>query len=160
MIAVCQRAEIKSWIKEDMKTAQWKEYIKDSFVLQVLSAQKSWREMIEYAGKQAKTRNSPKVDILGNIEKAVQKYLKKSPEQDILKAKAYAWLKHIQEYPPTDAWWFPHKAIEVAHKAFCLSGKIKTFKKYLSKPSRRNKLKSIFPGAVLCFFFAFDVLVQ
>ena len=146
MIAVCQRAEIKSWIKQDMKTAQWKEYIKDSFVLQVLSAQKSWREMIEYAGKQAKTRNSPKVDILGNIEKAVQKYLKKSPEQNLLKPKAYAWLKYIQEHRPHGAPWFPHDAIKIAHVAFRLKGPVESFKKYLSDPARKAKLHFIFSG--------------
>ena len=66
-------------------------------------------------------------DAVHKIEEIVKKYLRKSPEHAILQAKAYAWLKHIEENPPTDAWWFPHKAIEVAHKAFRLSVKLATF---------------------------------
>ena len=147
MIAVNQRAKIKSWIEQDLNTAQWKEYIRDAFTLQVLSAQKSWRGILEEVGKQATARYSSNIDTVHKIQKAVTKYLKKSPEQDLLKAKAYAWLKYIQEHRPCGALWFPHYAIEVAHGAFRLKGPVAKLKKYLSDPARKSKLHFIFSGA-------------
>ena len=147
MIAVSQREEIKSWIRKNLATAPWKKCMRDSFTLDALSTQKSWRDMIKDAGKLAKDRNLSKGDIVRKIEKAVLKYLKSSPRQEILKGQAYAWLKYIQKYPPHNAWWFPRYAIEVAHRAFVLKGPLANFKRYLGDPTRTAKLHFILTGA-------------
>ena len=68
----------------------------------------------------------------------MEKYLTKSPSEDILKAEAYKWLKYLyMENPPVDAIWFPRHAVHVAHTAFRLKGNLKTFVKYLSHGSRQ-----------------------
>ena len=147
IIAVRQRTEISSWIKKDLATASCKEYIKRHFALETLTSKKSWKQIIQDAGKKAKDYYTSEVDI-EKINEAVQKYLAKSPAQEILKSKAYAWLKYIQKHRPSNAWWFPHYAIEVAHKAFRLGGTMATFKKYLSHAARRKGLSWILRGAV------------
>ena len=127
IIAVRQREEIRSWITKYLTTATYKERINFLFTHATLSSGKVWDENMREVGEKVKANYSSDPKIVQSIEKVVKKYLKKSPEHAILQAKAYAWLKHIEENPPTDAWWFPHKAIEVAHKAFRLSVKLATF---------------------------------
>ena len=166
IIAIVQRKKIISFVKDQIDSGEssWLAQLRNLFTHDTLSSDKPWRERVQDAGNKMRKRvqdsankmeddYQSQVDVVKEIEKKVQQYLKRSPEQDILKSQAFAWLKLIQEYTPTDAWWFPDHAIEVAHKAFRLAGKSSTtLKNYLSEDKRKKQLNSIFPGAVLCFF--------
>ena len=79
---------------------------------------------MEFVARQLKGRYKNE-KVIGDIDKAIKKYLEKSPAQDFLKAKAYQWLKHLEDHPPTAASWYPHHAIDVALKAFRVNAKMK-----------------------------------
>ena len=155
-IATACRPHIKLWLKSECSTGpgtkQWRRDLQNCFVKQILSSTThTWRQIMQFAARQIQGRycySSRKV--LDEIEKAVEKYLKKSPAQEILKPKAYQWLKYLEANPPT-ASWYPRHAIEVAYEAFRLNTKMETFRKYLSHPTRRQFLKSIFPDSCLRF---------
>ena len=121
--------------------AEWRQNFKIFFVKQtILMTKQGWREIIESYLKTSTT-------VSQDIRKAAQKLALKSTAQQFLKQTAYKWLKHLLANPPTDATWFPHLAIEVAHTAFRLKGEKQTFKKYLaSSPSKMQKLQVLFSG--------------
>ena len=143
--AADNRPKIDSWINTGCSTSmRWRLYLKDCFVQQTLSTTKTWREILTFSAGQLKGRYKNEKKVMRDIDKLIKKHLdNKSPAQDFLKAKAYQWLKHLEDNPPTAASWYPHHAIEVAHKAFRMKAKMATFKNYISKPTRRKFLKSI-----------------
>ena len=120
----------------------WRDDLVDMLVRQTVLENEAWRDVFNSAKDTLKQKYPSRS---GNIEKDIVKYLNKSPVTEFLKAEAYKWLKSLADNPPDAPSWFPHKAVEVAHKAFRLSSKIKTFKKYLCNPVRLKTLKSIHP---------------
>ena len=154
-IATACRSHINLWLKSECSTGpctkQWRRDLQNCFVKLTLSTTQTWRQIMEFAARHIQARYCySSREVLDDIEKVVEKYLKKSPAQEILKPKAYQWLKYLEANPPT-ASWYPHQAIEVALEAFRLKTRLKTFRKYLSQPTRRQFLKSIFPGSCLLF---------
>ena len=87
-----------------------------------------------------------------DIDETVGKLLTKNRAEEVLKAFAYKWLAYLEKHPPTgSSSWYPHLAVEVAHKVFRMKGDPATLKKYLSgDPSRRKKLKTIFNSSPVC----------
>ena len=79
------------------------------------------------------------------ISKTIQKYLIKSPLEDFLKEYAYKWLQHLDNNPPAACGWFPASAVEVAHAAFCLRGKLATFNKFVCKREAKLRRLNIIP---------------
>ena len=101
------------------------------------SRRKCWREDLEEAAQQTILDFGP--DFAKWIQLELDKKLKKSPRQDWLQEKAYMWLKSLHSDGQKYAW-YPHHAIEVAHKLFLSdTGKFDTFVKYLSHPARRKQ---------------------
>ena len=107
---------------------------------------RQWREDLTAAADQTVLEmcpdwaNNPRDRaIFDLIEKTKQR--KKSPRQEWLREKAYAWLKWLPpELQQQD--WYPGHAIQVAHHLFLSgSGKFDVFLKHLRQ---RNNLKIIF----------------
>ena len=80
-----------------------------------------------------------------DIAKWIKKNLLKCPVTAFVTSQAYLWLKYLQTHPPGthSSSWYPHLAIQVAHKAFRLQSKLATFNKYLLNPSRRKMIHSL-----------------
>ena len=108
----------------------------------ILFQKKNWKEILQSVAQQLKKKHP---GDCSEIDKAVGKHLKKNPVEGFLKRFAYRWLKYLETHQPTDSSWYPHLAVEVAHKVFRLRGKIATFRRYISHTSRSNMLKSIHP---------------
>ena len=118
----------------------WRDDLVDMLVRQTVLENEAWRDVFNSAKDTLKEKYPSRS---GNIEKDIVKYLNKSPVTEFLKAEAYKWLKSLADNPPDAPSWFPHKAVEVAHKAFRLNGKIENFKKYLGHSSRLPTLEFI-----------------
>ena len=136
---MCRQTHISLWIERPAKKikgarTKWRGELVKMLVRQTVLDDKAWEDVFT----SAKTILSKKYpDRSGDIAQTILKYLDKSPVEEFLKAEAYKWLKFLADNPPDDApSWFPHLAVEVAHKAFRLNGKITTFRKYLRHPSR------------------------
>ena len=142
----CRRKHISEWIHKSSSgkatRKKWHAELVKMLLCQTVLKNEAWRRVFTSA-KDTLKKKYPQLSA--DIEKDITKYLKKSPVEDFLKAEAYKWLKSLADNPPDAPSWFPHKAVEVAHKAFRLSSKIKTFKKYLCNPVRLKTLKSIHP---------------
>ena len=110
----------------------------------MLTTTKGWREILESCAKQLKVLYPPQSS---EIDRAIEKYLQKSPAQDFLKAKAYQWLKYLEANPRPASTWFPHHAVEVAFKAFRLKGQLGNFMRFLGHRSRRQHLALILGNA-------------
>ena len=134
-------------------TAEWMQSLKDNF-LQLTrftsddpgKRKRQWREDLTAAADQTVLEMCPDWAtnlrdraIFDLIEKTKQR--KKSPRQEWLREKAYAWLKWLPpELQQQD--WYPGHAIQVAHHLFLSgSGKFDVFLKHLRQ---RNNLKIIF----------------
>ena len=79
------------------------------------------------------------------ISTTIQRYLRKSPLEDFLKEYAYKWLQHLDNNHPETCSWFPAFAVEVAHAAFCLRGKLATLKKFVCKREAKLRRLNIIP---------------
>ena len=145
IIAAKCRPDIIKWI-DTAPTAgrgstSWRGDLLQMLVRQIVSTStKDARDMLVSAKPILMARHP---DMSSTIEKTMDKYLVKSPVEGFLKSKAYQWLKFLSATPPS---WYPHLAVEVAHRAFRLKGKIETLRVYLEHPSRSNQLKSCFKG--------------
>ena len=120
----------------------WRDDLVDMLVRQTVLENEAWRDVFNSAKDTLKEKYPSRS---GNIEKDIVKYLNKSPVTEFLKAQAYKWLKSLADNPPDAPSWFPHKAVEVAHKAFRLNGKLGTFALFLHKPTKLKFLKAICP---------------
>ena len=120
---------------------EWREELAKMLVCHTVFRQrKGWQEVLK-SGAEKLMADYPDKSI--EIEKIKNRYLKKSPLEGFLTAKAYQWLQYLQTHPPKDSAWYPHLAVEVAHKVFRMMGKIVTFQKYLMHPARKRLLDSI-----------------
>ena len=126
----------------------WKDEFKFIVVRDTVLQKGQRRNVLRAAAEKIKKLDQYK-HLADEIDKSLKKYLKHSPVERFLTAYAYRWLQSHEIHPPKDASWYPDLAIEVARKLFRLRGKLKSFKTYLSNPSRRNMLKSI-PICVQC----------
>ena len=148
IIAAKCRPDIIKWI-DTVPTARrgpvlWRRDLLQMLVRQIVSTStKDSREMLASA-KPILMAKHP--DMSNVIEKTMDKYLVKSPVEGFLKSKAYQWLKFLSTNPPKDSSWYPHLAVEVAHKAFRLKGKLATLRVYLEHPSRSKQLKLVVKG--------------
>ena len=139
------RDHISNWIDKVSLTgrghnATWREELIRMVVRHTVSRTAGWREVFQSA-QQLLQQKYP--NQANNIENTFKNYLKKSPVGSFLKEKAYQWLQYLQVNHPTTSDWYPHLAVEVAHKVFCLHDRLATFLKYLRHPSRRKTLTSI-----------------
>ena len=94
-----ERSKIGSWIKKGTATysiTQWRQDLKDKFVLQTLLKTRRWQEILESVAEQLKDRCKECPITCKEIDDAVEKYSHKSPREDFLKEKAYHWLKYLQ----------------------------------------------------------------
>ena len=148
IIAAKCRPDIIKWI-DTVPTAGrgpalWRGDLLQMLVRQIVSTStKDSREMLASA-KPILMAKHP--DMSSAIEKTINKYLVKSPVEGFLKSKAYQWLKFLSTNPPKDSSWYPHLAVEVAHRAFRLKGKLATLRVYLEHPSRSKQLKLVVKG--------------
>ena len=120
---------------------EWREELAKMLVCHTVFRQrKGWQEVLKSGAEKLKAEYPDKSNV---IEKIKNGYLKKCPVEGFLKAKAYQWLQYLKAHPPKDSAWYPHLAVEVAHKVFRMKGKLKTFQKYLKQGIRKRLLKSI-----------------
>ena len=124
-------------------------------IAQVLSPAKEekWQTILDNARDRLKELDPGKDKIIDEIVKTSKT---KSRREEFLRAKAYQWLKSLVDDPPE--WfpqWFPHKAIQVAHTAFCLKGKLESFKNYMSHTSRAELLKILISKGAFVYLFYF-----
>ena len=142
----CRRKHISEWIHKSSSgkatRKKWHAALVKMLMCQTVLQNEAWRDVFTSA-KDTLKKKYPQLSA--DIEKDITKYLKKSPVEDFLKAEAYKWLKSLAENPPAACNWFPHLAVEVAHKAFRLHGKIGTFALFLCRPARLKFLKDISP---------------
>ena len=104
------------------------------FAKEVLLTGKGYNEIVNFATVQLR-KQFPKISL-------TKKHLSNS-----LNSLAYQWLQHLLANPPK-ASWFPKFAVEIAHKAFrfeIVNCKLQTFKNYLRKGQRWNRMKLILP---------------
>ena len=146
-VAVRVRPEIVRFVHDRFVNEAWRPLDKDRwrgdlkkyFVIETLTNDNGlvWRENLVRAAQKLRAKYKQS-SINRDLELTMEKYLSKSPSEDILKAEAYKWLKHLyMENPPVGVSWFPRHAVHVAHAAFRLKGDLKTFQKYLSHGSRQ-----------------------
>ena len=122
----------------------WRGDLLQMLVRQIVSTStKCSREMLVSAKPILMAKHSGMSNV---IEKTMDKYFVKSPVEGFLKSKAYQWLKFLSTNPPKDSSWYPHLAVEVAHRAFRLKGKLATLRVYLEHPSRSKQLKLCLKG--------------
>ena len=142
----CRRKHISEWIHKSSSgkatRKKWHAALVKMLMCQTVLKNEAWRDVFTSA-KDTLKKKYPQQSA--HIEKDIMKYLKKSPVEDFLKAEAYKWLKSLADNPPDAPSWFPHLAVEVAHKAFRLHGKIGTFALFLRRPARLKFLKDISP---------------
>ena len=125
-------------------SALWRGDLLQMLVRQIVSTStKDSREMLVSAKPILMAKHA---HMSNAIEKAMDKYFVKSPVEGFLKSKAYQWLKFLSTNPPKDSSWYPHLAVEVAHRAFRLKGKLATLRVYLEHPSRSKQLKLVVKG--------------
>ena len=149
LIANCCRDDINCGkgftLKPTGGTARWREELTLKTVELVLLRQNTlkigeWREVLKSAGAFVKD----KYPLLSReITETVNQYLRKSPMQEFKRGIAYRWLKYVEKNRPVNVGWYPNLAVDVAHEVFRLQGNVEAFRKYLSKPARRNKLSSL-----------------
>ena len=120
----------------------WRADLTTILVRETLLKKIGWRALLQQGAKMLKAQYPKYTQAIDSL---VKKYMLKSPMQGILVARAYKWLKYLEINKPTNSSWYPHLAVEVAHKVFRLKGNLSTFRKYLSDPHRRKKLQSISP---------------
>ena len=120
---------------------QLRTQLKEFFVLQTLSTDQRYMEIFKSAEEKLLRESEP--SKAKDIKDLVQAYLRRPHASQILSAKAYEWLKHLQMNPPP---WFPDQAVELAYGAFRMTGSFEAFVNFLSRPDRRRKLNSIFRG--------------
>ena len=149
IIAAKCRPDIIKWIDtvptaEKSGPALWRGDLLQMLVRQIVSTStKDSREMLVSAKPILMAKHS---GMSSAIEKTMDTYLVKSPVEGFLKSKAYQWLKFLSTNPPKDSSWYPHLAVEVAHRAFRLKGKVATLRAYLKHPSRSKQLKLCLKG--------------
>ena len=119
---------------------RWIESLKREFVIDTVKTTTNWKDILKSAAGKAKNQYPDKST---EIKDKVTKYLEKSPAQEFLKPKAYQWLRYVHNNPELQEVWFPNRAVEVAHLAFRLKGRVETLHKYLSHDMRRKKLRLI-----------------
>ena len=120
----------------------WKKQLKHMLVCHtVFHQRRGWQEVLTTGAEKLKA-DFP--DESNTIETFKNKQFTQSTLEKFLTAKAYQWLQHLDAHPPKDSAWYPHLAVEVAHKVFRMIGKLATFQKYLSgHPARKRLLESI-----------------
>ena len=145
------RDKIISWVKKDKSNAhnrenRLREDLKNIVVVDVLSwtKEKEWQQILCDAKKSLK-QSHPDKAATQIIDKIVKQMQKKSRKNDFLQAKAYSWLKKLV-YDPPKTTWYPEKAINVAHAAFRLRGKVESFKNYMCQTSRIKVLQFFIKG--------------
>ena len=148
IVAAKCRPDIIKWIDTAPKAGRgstlWRGDLLQMLVRQIVSTStKDSREMLVSAKPILMAKYA---DMSNVIEKTMDKYLVKSPVEGFLKSKAYQWLKFLSTNPPKDSSWYPHLAVEVAHRAFRLKGKVATLRVYLEHPSRSKQLKLVVKG--------------
>ena len=102
----------------------------------------NWRKWMQSIQPKLELRYPEKSE---EISKTIQRYLRKSPLEDFLKEYAYKWLQHLDSNPPAACSWFPACAVEVAHAAFCLNGKLATLNKFVCKREATLRRLNIIP---------------
>jgi len=134
------RPQIKSFIdtKKSNKTSlSWREDYKNRIFGAILLATKGHKNIFEEALRQI-------LEKYPHETLEIKKAVKKSLRDGVLRAEAYKWLKYLNNPGVAEDYaWYPRHAVKVAHRAFRLTGNLKTFTTYLSHPSRKLKLKSI-----------------
>ena len=147
------RGPVSEWIRNIKLRGQdiWKQSFKINFVLLTQFSdpgrrRKLWKEDLNTAATLTAARICPnwqsdftEKTTYNCIQGLKIKKMNKSPRQDWLQEKAYLWLKSLHLNTPKPVW-YPHHAIEVAHKVFLSdAGKFPTWMKYLSLPGRRRQ---------------------
>ena len=146
------RKDIGDWIHRAAPTGRgstmvWRGELAKMVVRHTVLKTGEWREVMLSAEPELQKKYPHLAD---DIHHTIKQYLVRSPMEAFLKANAYKWLQHLETYPG-DPSWYPHLAMEVAHKAFLLQGKLDTFRRYLSLPARSRRLKSLrIPERGLC----------
>lgn len=139
------RKDVCNWMDKCIKCSGWKQALKHNFVRETILTTKGWKIILTSAAATVK-RLYPTES--SEIDKQVENYLRKLPVQDFLKSKAYQWIQYVHSNAKLqDPSWFPHLAVEVAHKVFRSNSK-KTLRKYLGDKRRINKLPLIDLGVV------------
>ena len=105
----------------------------------------NWRKWMTQDIQRLKSRHPEKSE---EISTTIQKYLGKSVLEDFKKEYAYKWLQHLDSNPPAACSWFPACAVEVAHAAFCLNGKLGTFKNFVCKREAKATCSNAIPNVI------------
>ena len=142
----CRRKHISEWIHKPSSgkatRKKWHADLVKMLLCQTVLKNEAWRRVFTSAKDTLKKKYT---QLSADVEKDITKYLKKSPVEEFLRAEAYKWLKSLADNPPEACNWFPHLAVEVAHKVFRLRGNIGTLALYLRTPARFKFLKDICP---------------
>ena len=145
------RDSVGKWILEiPLGSETWKQFFKKRFVFLTQFSDPGrrkalWKDDLKSAAWQTVAKKSPKWQLDKTdacmyqcIQQAMNKHMDKSPRQDWLQQKAYLWLKLLHILKCTEIW-YPHHAIEVAHRLFLSDSKLQTWKNYLSNPTRKRQ---------------------
>ena len=124
------------------------------------TTQKEWRDVLDDARDKHLELYPGNKKIVDNIVEQLQRG--KCRKAQLLTAKAYSWLDSMlidpdkkPEFmiidPDKKPAWYPDKAVEVAHEAFRLPGKVESFRRYLSDNSRKKVLQILEKVKRACF---------